>query len=115
MTLRAAADGRLRRVEDRHSTALPTTLWRIRRRAPAGSSLIRTLEDTPFYARSRISGRFGESDGHGVQESLDLDRLRQTWVNVLLPFRMPRRTKSGRAAEDAGARSTAKGSGRTAH
>ncbi|MEQ8858873.1 MAG: hypothetical protein RIC56_09515 [Pseudomonadales bacterium] len=91
MALQTTADGRLVRVCDRHKVALSTTGWRVQRQAPAGTRLTRTLEDTPFYARSAISGRLAEDRGHGVHESLDLDRLRSRWVNLLLPFRMPRR------------------------
>jgi carotenoid 1,2-hydratase len=46
-----------------------------------------TLEDTPFYTRSQIH----TAAGHFMHESLDLTRFCQPWVQLLLPFRMPRR------------------------
>lgn len=74
---------------------LPGTGWRIKRSARADAeqdaSVVRTLEDTPFYARSELSVLL---DGHqtpAIHESLSLDRFASRWVQTLLPFRMPRR------------------------
>jgi carotenoid 1,2-hydratase len=75
-------------------TPLPPSLWRIRRATRAeggGATIMRTLEDTPFYARSELRTRLGGTECAAVHESLDLDRFRQRWVQLLLPFRMPRR------------------------
>ena len=52
----------------------------------------RTLEDTPFYARSLLDTCLLGEPVHGVHESLDLERFRSGWVQMLLPFRMPRRS-----------------------
>jgi carotenoid 1,2-hydratase len=90
LTLRADRDGRLRQTPHGDRVALPTTGWRVRRTARDGTVLARTLEDTPFYARSEITGSLDGERGHGVHESLDLERLSRGWVNFLLPFRMPR-------------------------
>lgn len=49
-----------------------------------------TLENTPFYARSLVETRLGGEAVTLMHESLDCDRLRQRWVETLLPFRMPR-------------------------
>ncbi len=73
---------------------LPRTLWQIRRSSRSDPNcsavVLKTLEDTPFYARSVItSGLLGEP-ATSVHESLSLDRFRKTWVRTLLPFRMPR-------------------------
>jgi carotenoid 1,2-hydratase len=54
------------------------------------AEVTRTLEDTPFYARSLVRKRLLGSNALAVHESLDLDRFRQPWVQCLLPFRMPR-------------------------
>lgn len=78
------------------SAALPTTnVWRIPRRTLTDSlspwpRVLRTLEDTPFYARSLVG--LGDGDGmrHAVHESLSLRRFERRWVQTLLPFRMPR-------------------------
>jgi carotenoid 1,2-hydratase len=69
---------------------MPRTLWGVRGAVRAGQPLVsvRTVEDTPFYTRSMARGTDGSEIFH---ESLDLDRFRSRWVQVLLPFRMPRR------------------------
>jgi len=72
---------------------LPRTAWGLRRitRAKHGdASLVRTLEDTPFYARSVITTRLGDEPGIGIHESLELDRFRRPLIQAMLPFRMPR-------------------------
>lgn len=77
--------------------ALPGTGWRIARgtRAddPACARVRRTLEDTPFYARSVLSSRLLGEEVIAVHESLSLERFRTRWVQALLPFRMPRRAR----------------------
>lgn len=74
-----------------------TAIWRITRgtRADPGSlpRVQRTLEDTPFYARSLVQlEALGESLD-AVHESLNLDRFSRRWVQTLLPFRLPRRAR----------------------
>jgi carotenoid 1,2-hydratase len=71
-----------------------SALWRIDRqvRAIAPPRVLRTLEDTPFYARTLIE----MADGRGervpaVHETLDVPRLVSPLVQAMLPFRMPRR------------------------
>lgn len=61
-------------------------------RAPKGVRLgiTRTLEDGPFYVRSRIEGRRGAERLAGVHETVSLERLAQSWVRFLIPFRMRR-------------------------
>jgi len=92
-----ASDGTLTTVDASHKTQLPKTrYWRVPRQVRTADGFriekIQTLEDTPFYSRSR----FIEQDLHEkrftVHESLDLDRFDSAWVRCLLPFRMPRRT-----------------------
>ncbi|WP_088280379.1 carotenoid 1,2-hydratase [Ideonella sp. A 288] len=73
---------------------LPTSAWRVARhaRCDAGQAPhCRTLEDTPFYARSLLTARWLGQPATTVHESLSLDRFRAPWVQALLPFRMPRR------------------------
>ena len=73
---------------------LPASGWRVPRvaRADAGAPLqCRTLEDTPFYARTHLQGQWLGQPGFGMHESLSLARFRQPWVQAMLPFRMPRR------------------------
>ena len=75
--------------------ALPGTGWGIARGTcsddTARTRVRRTLEDTPFYARSVLSSRLLGEEVTAVHESLSLDRFRTRWVQALLPFRMPRR------------------------
>jgi carotenoid 1,2-hydratase len=76
---------------------LTTTGWRIRRetRADAGgaATIVRTLEDTPFYARTLVSTQLLGVPVTAVHESLDLNRFASRWVQTLLPFRMPRHAR----------------------
>ncbi len=70
-------------------------IWRMHRgtRCDPGShpSILRTLEDSPFYSRSLLRTQIGGEMIEGFHESLDLDALNKLWVKSLLPFRMPRR------------------------
>ena len=74
--------------------SLKPGLWGVARptRADSGTvpSLMRRLEDAPFYTRSEIRSMLLGAEAHGVHESLDLDRFSRRWVQLLLPFRMPR-------------------------
>jgi carotenoid 1,2-hydratase len=74
--------------------ALPQTAWRVPRRTRSDPGtrpqLLRTLEDTPFYARSLISAGVDGRKITAVHESLSLDRLVNPFVRMMLPFRMPR-------------------------
>jgi carotenoid 1,2-hydratase len=71
----------------------PTPIWRIGRGMQSEGQpprVIRTLEDTPFYARSLVGARLLGDEREMLHESLSLTRFGQSWVQVLLPFRMPR-------------------------
>jgi carotenoid 1,2-hydratase len=93
LAIRFDAEGRCEEFEMPPRVVLPSTGWRIARRAnsPSIPAVVRTLEDTPFYARSvlRIAGADGEGR-HVMHESLSLTRFCKPWVRFLLPFRMPR-------------------------
>lgn len=94
LALRFGADGCVRHFDAPPAAMLPHTGWRVARTTrseePGGAQILRTLEDTPFYARSLISTRlFGETLT-GIHESLSLDRFASPWVQCLLPFRAPR-------------------------
>ncbi|MEY6433992.1 carotenoid 1,2-hydratase [Thioalkalicoccus limnaeus] len=95
LALRIAPNGAVEAFAPPPPAALPTTgIWRIARatQADAGESakVVETLEDTPFYARSVVATHLLGEPVTTVHESLSLDRFRQGWVQVLLPFRMPR-------------------------
>ena len=73
---------------------LPPTLWLMgrRTRADAGTKVRvrKTLEDTPFYARTRLSTHLFGEEVEAMHESLSLDRLRSPAVQFMLPYKMPR-------------------------
>jgi carotenoid 1,2-hydratase len=69
-------------------------LWGVARRVRAHGKevrLLRALEDAPFYTRSLVRSRDACGAGITVHESLSLERFASRWVQILLPFRMPRR------------------------
>jgi carotenoid 1,2-hydratase len=74
---------------------LPVSGWRVPRsqRSEPGHAptLLHTLEDTPFYARSLVQAHWLGQPVLAMHESLRLDRFRQPLVQAMLPFRMPRR------------------------
>ncbi len=97
ITVEHDASGRFTTTQEQpllaQSHVASTPVWRIHRSIRAGSGFAQasTLEDTPFYARSKVTRDEQGSAESAMHESLDLDRFRQAWVRTLLPFRMPRR------------------------
>jgi carotenoid 1,2-hydratase len=93
--LRVSSTGAVSRVDLPPRTVLPTTLWGIRRASASDGGvparLIKTLEDTPFYARSLVAANIAGREDVMFHESLDLDRFANPLVQAMLPFRMPRR------------------------
>lgn len=88
-------DGSVTTVAAPPAAGLPSTMvWRIprRTRSEAGSRarIVKTLEDTPFYSRSIIKTRLFGEDHIGIHESLSGPRLKTSWVQFLLTYRMPR-------------------------
>jgi carotenoid 1,2-hydratase len=73
---------------------LSPSWWGMRRRTRADrgrASIVKTWEDSPFYARSALRTRLFGRDVAAVHESLSLDRLRSPIVQWMLPYKMPRR------------------------
>ena len=93
VALRHSPGKELVEEEDEPVVSLPATGWRIQRQTQARGPVrvARTLEDTPFYARSVLEMAVGTETFSAVHESLSLERFSKTWVRSLLPFRMPRR------------------------
>lgn len=96
LALRIDKNGTVECVDSLPSQTLSRTGWRIARSARSDTShpvaVVKTLEDTPFYARSHLAAvLFGETVDV-MHESLSLDRFRQPIVQAMLAFRMPRRT-----------------------
>jgi carotenoid 1,2-hydratase len=95
LAMRFSEDGSLRAEPAPALQTLATTpVWRVPRHTLATASsaahIARTLEDTPFYARSLVATSEGGERVLAVHESLSLSRFEQRWVQTLLPFRMPR-------------------------
>jgi carotenoid 1,2-hydratase len=97
LALQFDARGQVDTVEAPGRVALPSTGWRLARETradhPGQVSVMRTLEDTPFYARSLLSTSLAGRSAVAVHESLSLDRFAATTVQWMLPFRMPRRAR----------------------
>ncbi len=74
--------------------ALPRSFWRIPRLTRSEPSVTarveKTLEDTPFYARSIVASQLLGQNVLAVHESLSLDRFNAPWVQLMLPFKAPR-------------------------
>ncbi|KQP68124.1 carotenoid 1,2-hydratase [Methylobacterium sp. Leaf112] len=94
LSLRFDATGAPRDIDPPRPAALPATrLWRIPRstRSDDGTArVVRTFEDTPFYARSLLETTLCGQRVRPVHESLSLDRFKNPLVRWMLPFRMPR-------------------------
>jgi carotenoid 1,2-hydratase len=96
LSLRLASDGSIKTIPPGIACALPrTSIWRVPRktRSEPGAKILKTLEDTPFYARSIIETPHGGEHLTGFHESLDLGRFSNPVVQAMLPFRMPRNTR----------------------
>lgn len=95
LTLIADKHGAISLLEPTRSVTLPRSpVWQLQRGTRADDAepakVIRTLEDTPFYARSKVSTRLAGETVLAMHESLSLDRFRSSVVKMMLPFRMPR-------------------------
>jgi carotenoid 1,2-hydratase len=94
LALHFDAGGQVRRLGLPERVALAPSRWGISRVARSedqgNTRLIRTLVDAPFYARSLLATHVAGEAVTSVHESLNLDRLRRSWVQCMLPFRMPR-------------------------
>ncbi len=94
LALRYRQSGGVSDFEPPPTQALPFTRWRVKRQtgseAGANPTVLQTLEDTPFYARSVVSTQLLGSPVTAMHESLSLDRFKSPWVQAMLPFRMPR-------------------------
>lgn len=95
MALRVSQAGTVTQEVPPPSAPLPPSQWRVRRRTRADRGhcprLLESLEDTPFYARGRVSSQIHGEQAEMFHESLDLDRFASPLVRAMLPFRMPRR------------------------
>ena len=75
------------------SVRLPRTGWTMPRSTQSedgAARVIKTLEDSPFYARSLVASRLLGQPVTAMHESLHLDRFSSPIVRLMLPYRMPR-------------------------
>ncbi|MGH6623035.1 MAG: carotenoid 1,2-hydratase [Burkholderiaceae bacterium] len=94
LALKFDADGSIRSFEPPPAVEVGRTGWRLDRSAHSErrdrTTVVRTLEDAPFYARSILGTQLLGARALVMHERLALDRFRSLWVQCLLPFRMPR-------------------------
>lgn len=85
-------NGRMQTFEPPALHKLRPTGWRIGRdvRSENSPTILKTLEDAPFYARSVVSAKLMDEPVVLMHESLSLDRFSKPIVQAMLPFRMPR-------------------------
>lgn len=86
--------GKLCKLPSPLPVSLPRSRWGIARptRSDDGQAQLEAAwEDTPFYARSLVTTRLLGERVTAVHESLSLSRFSALWVQLMLPFRMPRK------------------------
>lgn len=86
-------DGRTTELDPQPRVALPSGAWGVQRATCSDdgrAELQTTLEDSPFYVRSLVQGRWQGQRATAVHESLDLRRFSAPWVRFLLPWRSRR-------------------------
>ena len=94
VALRCDPSGKVEEISAPPLMRLPATRWRVERATRAdpghGATVQQTLEDAPFYSRSVLKTHVLGEAATAVHESLSLDRFAKGWVQMMLPFRMPR-------------------------
>ncbi|ABD86850.1 carotenoid 1,2-hydratase [Rhodopseudomonas palustris] len=93
LAIKFDGNGEMEHFEAPALERLQRTPWRVDRsaRSEAGARVVKTLEDSPFYARSMIATTLFGEHATLMHESLSLDRFKMPVVQAMLPFRMPRR------------------------
>ncbi|MBB4285439.1 carotenoid 1,2-hydratase [Roseospira goensis] len=107
LALRFPPGGEAEPFEAPPKAPLPrAAIYRVRRetRCDPGhvASVARTVEDTPFYARSILNTHLVDEPVRAMHESICLDCFKRTIVRLMLPFRMPRVTWGGPREPDDG-------------
>ena len=94
VALRYAPDGGCTPFIPPPEVGLPRSFWRLHRAtgADAGHAahLVKTLEDTPFYARSVVRTHLLGQPVTALHEALSLRRFDTPWMRLMLPFKAPR-------------------------
>ncbi len=96
LALHVDESGSLSPFEPPPVATMKRSLWGITRetRCESGNAprVTDTFEDTPFYARSAIETSLLGQSARAVHESLSIPRFTSPVVQMMLPFRMPRRS-----------------------
>ena len=95
LALRFGTDGNIEEMASPPLAKLPRSFWwrcpRITRsEGPGRPKVVRTLEDSPFYARTLVECTLFGEQAPGVHESLDLNRFTTNWTQWMLPYRIKR-------------------------
>jgi carotenoid 1,2-hydratase len=95
LALRFGHDGRVTPFDPGPRQALSRSAWGVKRSmrsepSPVAPRIIRTLEDTPFYARSLAQSVVDGQPALAMHETLNGPRLRSPVVRWMLPWRMSR-------------------------
>jgi carotenoid 1,2-hydratase len=94
VAIRCDPSGKVEPFAAPRPVGLPTTRWGVARgtRVDTGqtAAVRETLESAPFYARSVLDTHLLGERSPAVHESLSCDRFDAPWVQMMLPFRMPR-------------------------
>ena len=94
LSLLFGRDGTVSPFEAPVPITLPKSFWRMPRatRGRPGDtiSVVRAMEDSPFYARSALKTVGADGTWHGTHESLSLKKFTMPVMQVMLPFRIPR-------------------------
>ena len=87
--------GQVEAFESPKLNPLSPTGWRLhpvtRSDEGFGARIIQHLEDSPFYARSLLSTQLFGAERRAIHETLSMKRFCAPIVQMMLPFRMPRR------------------------
>lgn len=88
-------EGHAQMIASPPKTALPRSLWALRRetRADPGHKpmQVKAMLDAPFYNRAAVRTQIDGEETTGVHEALDLTRFRSPLLKPMLAVRVPRR------------------------
>jgi carotenoid 1,2-hydratase len=93
LALNFQRDGKVTEFSLGERFKLPKTMWQIQRNLRSDHpdvKVIDNLEDTPFYSRSILSGKWLGEEVTCMHETLNIPRFSSPVVQLMLPWRMPR-------------------------
>jgi len=89
---RVTRTGEVEPIEDTWRAPLPRAFWGVRRHARVDAlqeaTIVRPLEDGPFYTRALVEARIGGEPAVAVHETLAAHRLRRRWVRFCTGYKM---------------------------